>query len=1270
MVAGREKIPRDRRALTVVALGASAADVSAVEAFFRATVRPTGVAFVLILQADDRTGPDALARIRAASPLPVATAADAMALAADHVYMAPPRHHLSFEQGVLRVHRQAEAGVCLSIDRSFRALANDSGALAVGIVLSGAGTAGTRGLGAILGRGGMTMVQAPGSARHTGMPLSAIDAGAADFVLPPPAMPGVLRQYVEYRALTRQASEPAQVALEPVLALVNAKVHQDFRPYSRSMLESRVWRRMAIRQLSRMDDYLEVLRHDPHEPLRLAQDFQRGPSSFFPGPETIHALDREVIGRLLAKPDEQPIRVWITGCDGGEEAYGIAMQLLDGSARVGRPLKLQLFATDIDERALARARAALYPESIAGDVTSDYLQRYFVREGRCYRIAKRVRDAVVFDQHDLITDPPFSRLDLALCRGQLSRLNAEARQRVLSLFSFALNDEGYLLLGAGEAPSEARNLFRCIDASASIYQRVQGATLFERTNMQALRPPLQGPPSPQTPSGADMLAPYVQGLLQERFVPASLVLTGEFEVVERFGQVETYLQPCAADASQNLLTLARRGLRAKLRAAVRRALSEQATVTMPARLLEPTVQPLQITASPLTHPAIPEPLCLVSLQPGVSATAGFDQAVEADSTIAALEQELRAAHEALQSSAEQLESMEASLRNLHDEASRRHEELESSRVALQALNEDLSSVNVALQRKLAQADEAQAELRRDEERYRRLYEQSPSMAFALTADLRIESINAFGAEQLGRSPDTLIGVDFATLSTRPAQTRAVLRAALDSGTVRQWDVRFAGREPLWARCVARAADAHGAPTLVVQCQDLTTERRLSQQLEFHATHDVLTGLVNRREFDAILRRILRGVRKPGTQHVLVRLDLCNFKLINDSAGHEVGDAVLQQFGAVLRQHTRARDIVARLGGDEFGILMEYCPLDEATRVTDGLLAALSSSSFTVGEHAFKLTCYIGMVGIGEQDITAEEVRRRADVASDVSRKDGPGSVRVYDESDISNRRRRTEMHWAGLIRNAIADDAIHLACEPIVATATDRVVGLEMLLRVERQPDAPAVDTGDLIAAAERYGLAPDVDLHVLRLALRDLEANLSRIAALEFVSINVSGQSLGHGGFASEVLSLVSGSRVPAHKLCFEITETATISNLDRAIDFVRQLRSHGCRVAIDDFGSGLASFHYLKSLPCDLVKIDGSFVRDMLSDQASRDLVAAIDGIAKLLGVRTVAEFVETAAIDTAVQQIGVDFRQGPLFQNAANLAAALDQLESSNHSWQTAR
>ena len=302
-------------------------------------------------------------------------------------------------------------------------------------------------------------------------------------------------------------------------------------------------------------------------------------------------------------------------------------------------------------------------------------------------------------------------------------------------------------------------------------------------------------------------------------------------------------------------------------------------------------------------------------------------------------------------------------------------------------------------------------------------------------------------------------------------------------------------------------------------------------------------------------------------------------------------------------------------------------------------------------------------------VTSQDVWR-ADVASDVSRKDGPGSVRVYDESDISNRRRRTEMHWAGLIRNAIADDAIHLACEPIVATATDRVVGLEMLLRVERQPDAPAVDTGDLIAAAERYGLAPDVDLHVLRLALRDLEANLSRIAALEFVSINVSGQSLGHGGFASEVLSLVSGSRVPAHKLCFEITETATISNLDRAIDFVRQLRSHGCRVAIDDFGSGLASFHYLKSLPCDLVKIDGSFVRDMLSDQASRDLVAAIDGIAKLLGVRTIAEFVETAAIDTAVQQIGVDFRQGQLFQNAANLAAALDQLESSNHSWQTAR
>lgn len=1386
----------------IVAIGASAGGLAAYEAFFKAAPSRMGMAFVLVPHLDPRRHSLMVDLVSKYTAMPVAQAVDGQAVKPDHVYIIPPDRYLSIADGVLRLHQPKEPrGLRMAIDFSFRSLAESARERAVAIILSGTGTDGTQGLKAVKGNGGMAMVQEPGSAQHDGMPRSAIRSGVVDFVLPPAGMPEVLRQYVQHQYVRAADVAVPQTGtreqdIEAVLSIIRARTRHDFRRYKRGTVLRRVQRRMGLRQMHRMSDYLTLLRRDATEVSQLFDDLLIGVTQFFREPDYFEALEQQVIERLLEKPDDQPIRVWVPGCATGEEAYSIAISIMEGASRVGRPLNLQIFATDVDERALAVGRTAVYPESIAGDMSEDRLRRYFTGEDHCYRVSKPVRECMVFARQDLINDPPFSRLDLVSCRNLLIYLEGDLQHRILSLFSFALNDEGFLFLGSSETIGRADKLFRPLDKRARIFQRVQGASLFERQSFPARTVTPSDPPEldmepVDTPMGTELLGPYVQGVLLERFVPASVVVTDHHEIVQLFGATGDYLQLPNGPPSNDLLQLSRRGLRMKLRQIIRQAGVDHSTVSVMARVPGGPVPQVWVSASPLDHPRVAENLFLVSFQPATvpESDERSDVAIgsEDEGVVAQLENELKSTREELQGTIEELETSNEELKTSHEEAmsmneelQSANEELETSKEELQSLNEELSTVNTELQEKLDELEKtnndlgnllastefatlfldtqglirrftpsarrlfnliptdigrpiddianrirggdsllddvraisegaepvedevqdvddawyirrimpyrtadqaiagvvvtyaevtplktAQARLRASEARYRTLYDHTPTMFFTLTEALTIASVNRYGAEQLGAEPEDLRGQAFAALTLDAGRTERLLQKAFEtSDQAQRWDARLSGPNDalLWARCIARVADVDDQPTLFVLCQDLTTEKRLSDQLEFHATHDALTGLLNRREFDAVLRRILRSTRGAHTRHTVLRVDLSNFRLINDTAGTEVGDSILRQFGGLLRELTRGRDIVARLGGDEFGIIMEYCPVAEARRIVDTLRSALAEQVFEVDAHRYQLDAYFALVGIDDESLGPAEVMRRVDVAGHAARTKGPGTVAEFDEADQDSQQRRAEMHWGGEIRDAIAQGRIHLACQPIVATGTDRVVGFELLLRLRDEHGVVHPDTQALISAAEVYGLATEVDLHVTELALQQLAARLPQLSDLEFISINLSGQSLGRSGFAERILELIAQSRVPASKLCFEITETATISNLERAIEFVRQLRSRGCRVAIDDFGSGLASFHYLKSLPCDLVKIDGAFVRDMLNDRASLDLVTAIDGIAKLLGVRTVAEFVETEQIDQAVCRLGIDYRQGARFPLAPDLDTALDQLAGS--------
>ena len=386
-------------------------------------------------------------------------------------------------------------------------------------------------------------------------------------------------------------------------------------------------------------------------------------------------------------------------------------------------------------------------------------------------------------------------------------------------------------------------------------------------------------------------------------------------------------------------------------------------------------------------------------------------------------------------------------------------------------------------------------------------------------------------------------------------------------------------------------------------QDITHHKQTQEKLNYKASHDALTGLINRREFERRAERALSNVSDPEEQHALCFLDLDQFKVVNDSCGHTAGDELLQQLGALLKDTVRQRDTLARLGGDEFGLLMEHCSIDDANRAVNAVLEAINSYQFQWGGKAFKVGVSIGVTMITETTGSLTELMQDADAACYVAKEEGRNRVHVHHKGDVEIARRHGEMQWVTRLNEALENDRFCLYAQPISAlnAAPASHYEVQSLLR---QPNF-----------------------------LRDIE----------FISVNLSGLSLADEKFLGFTQRCIEESGIDPTKLCFEITETAAISNLNRATTFIGSLRDMGCRFALDDFGSGLSSFGYLKNLPVDYLKIDGMFVRDIAHDPIDHAMVKSINEIGQVMGLQTIAEFVENDIIRQMLEGIGVNYAQG---------------------------
>ncbi len=431
---------------------------------------------------------------------------------------------------------------------------------------------------------------------------------------------------------------------------------------------------------------------------------------------------------------------------------------------------------------------------------------------------------------------------------------------------------------------------------------------------------------------------------------------------------------------------------------------------------------------------------------------------------------------------------------------------------------------------------------------------------------------------------------------------------------------------------------------VLVFSDVSEQRRLNREMSHQASHDELTGLVNRREFEMRLERVLETAHADHNEHALCYLDLDQFKIVNDTCGHAAGDALLGQIADLFRGHIRERDTLGRLGGDEFGVLLEHCGLEQAKRVANALRCAVDEYRFVWDDKPFRIGVSIGVVPITDDLRSPETLMQAADSACYVAKDAGRNRIRVYHEHDVELARRHGEMQWVSRIQQALEDDGFQLYTQLIRPLDPNVTSGLhfEVLLRLVDKAGR-IILPGDFVPAAERYDLAVRIDRWVIEHTFRWLAEQPAVIDSLELCAINLSGHSLSDHLFEAHVLRQLQATGIPGEKICFEITETAAIANLNDATRFITTLKTHGCHFALDDFGSGLSSFAYLKNLPVDFLKIDGMFVKDMIDDPIDHAMVRSINEIGQLMGKQTIAEYAENKAIIKQLRAIGVNFAQG---------------------------
>jgi chemotaxis methyl-accepting protein methylase/chemotaxis response regulator CheB/signal transduction histidine kinase len=713
----------DPTPVLVAGIGASAGGIEALKELFTAMPSDSGMAFVVIQHLEPTYESRMADILGKCTSMKVIQAEDGMPVHANRVYANPAGKYLSVNAGRLVLsERSKQDRIRMPIDFFLTSLAEDQHEAAACIILSGSsGSDGTRGVRAVRGAGGLCMAQDPETAQFPAMPQSAIDTGLVDHILPVAQMPAALVSYAQHawpRAMspTDTAAEATSDDLESILKLLRVRTNSDYRHYKRATIVRRLRRRMALKQAASMADYRKLLEEDQSELTQLSRDMLIGVSSFFRDPEAFDELRKEAVVPLVANRDpDSPLRAWVPGCATGEEAYSVAMLLMEGVAAADTTCHVQVFASDVDDRALEVGRAGVYAESIAEAVSADRLERFFTKQGEKYQVDKRLREAVVFSRQDLITDPPFSKLDLISCRNVLIYIEPAVQKRILSLFGFALNTGGYLFLGKSEGLAYMEDLFEPVSTRKRIYRLIRlGRRAVAAFPLHTGGRPVGVPKRRAVlPPAAGALVQANQEVLLRHFKASIVLVNPQGQILHFYGETERYLGHPKGLASLNVLDMTTGTLSVKLRRAMEKALQHDEAVAIP-RVTVPRAGTPLANLTVMRVPSAPEADKLLAVifedarepHPPASAmpVAAADERLvtQLEEEVKTLRNELRADAEEFDTATEELKAANEEVMSMNEELQSANEELEASKEELQSVNEELTTVNSQLSEKLAE----------------------------------------------------------------------------------------------------------------------------------------------------------------------------------------------------------------------------------------------------------------------------------------------------------------------------------------------------------------------------------------------------------------------------------------------------------------------------------------------------------------------------------------------------------------------------------------
>ncbi len=707
----------------IVAIGASAGGLEALEQFLSHVPAQSGMAYVVIQHLDPNYKgmlPELLQRI---TKMQVTQIKNRMKIQPDCVYVIPPNKDISILHGTLHLlEREAPRGLHLPIDFFLRALAEDQREHSVGVILSGMGSDGTLGLRAIKESAGLVLVQEPTSAKFDSMPKSAIEAGLADIIARPEALPNKIVEFVRHLPhANRIAQEPESAeqksALDRIYILLRARTSQDFSLYKKSTIYRRVERRMGLHKLEKIADYVHYLRENPQEIDLLFKELLIGVTNFFRDPTAWAYLQEHALPQLLESCENgKAMRAWVAGCSTGEEAYSLAIAFREVIEKV-KPqarIALQIFATDLDPDAIEKARNGYYPANIAVDVSAERLARFFVEDGDGYRIGNTIREMVVFATQNAIMDPPFTKLDILTCRNLLIYLGPEAQKKLFPLFHYSLSPGGILFLGSAETVGSFTELYTLLDAKSRLYRRSDSQVRTADVEFPSRLYPLPAVPPEVAKTAAAVvnLQAMADQILLQQFSPAAVLVNVEGDILYISGRTGKYLEPAAGKANWNIHVMAREGLRQELVLILPKVFRDNTTVIQ--RCVHvgsgDNAQIVDLTVHAIEEPVTLQQLAMIvfaDVEMPVPDASSIKRRAPTPGRMAEMERALRQAHEEIQIVREEMQTQQEEVKSANEELQSTNEELQStneelttSEEEMQSLNEELQTVNAELQTKV------------------------------------------------------------------------------------------------------------------------------------------------------------------------------------------------------------------------------------------------------------------------------------------------------------------------------------------------------------------------------------------------------------------------------------------------------------------------------------------------------------------------------------------------------------------------------------------